>query len=482
MFSVSSAVLVLPVRSSLHIQLFVPLLGYVFTHVDFLLSSGRRALLLLLIPRTTMIFQEPRTQPQEMETTQQQTMRKRSYDHVLANKRKKLKDTAKPLVLAAAYEGMSKVTGSNAIAFGLVGAGAYALASRKKKRRVGNNRSGGPTVAVVDPSSSSSDSEDAAMEGSPRPLLKRRRMRSQSFLNLVDLLKPTKIASTEHKKKIRAFPSKISNKIWKLYTAPVEEKIEEDMSHDFHEHGAEETSSLAPGRERLHDKSTASVTIIDDYKSSRQNHDDDHLYSHCNSSYDDDDMHTCSNKSRGEISDLPSSVEASKEGDDSIVSFVDIETTPPVSPKGSSSMNINPSAAFGVAAELCRKQMDQKSSCLMNDGAEGAIDTTTRTERRRFLQSLYAHAGIPSDTNDTKPLSTPLVLATNYNIRSSGAWSDDDHFYSRISNPTRDALESVLARAEEGEREKDTPCQASCFASGMVSFCIHLGTFFFSPA
>ncbi len=399
-----------------------------------------------------MKIKEEGTELQEREGAQK--MRKRSYDHVFANKRKKLKDTAKPLVLAAAYEGMSKVTGSNAIAFGLVGAGAFALASRKKKRREGNCE-GGP--ALIEPSLSFSDNENILLEG--RPVLKRRRIRAESFLNLVDLLKPTKNAS-EHKKQIRAFPNKISNKIWKLYTAPVEEKIEDlDMSHDFHEHGAEETSSsLVPGRDELN---CTSGEVINDYKLLRQNYDDDRLYSHCNSSYDEDELNTCSN-SRSEISDLPSSLEANKRGDDSIVSFVDMNT-PPVSPKGSSSMNINPSAAFGVAAELCRKQMDQKSSHINCSEA-------TQSDRKRFLQSLYAHAGIPSDTNDTKPLSTPLVLATNYNIRSSGAWSEDDHFYSRISNPTRDALESVLARAEESEREKDNPCQATCFASGMVSF------------
>ena len=128
-------------------------------------------------------------------------------------------------------------------------------------------------------------------------------------------------------------------------------------------------------------------------------------------------------------------------------------------------MNINPSAAFGVAAELCRQQMDRKLKLITQ-----AQDSSK--ERRRFLHSLYAHAGIPSDTSDTNPLSTPIVLATNYNIRSSGAWSDDDYFYSRISNPTRDALEKVLASAEQGDGSIESGgecCQASCFASGMVS-------------
>ena len=131
----------------------------------------------------------------------------------------------------------------------------------------------------------------------------------------------------------------------------------------------------------------------------------------------------------------------------------------------SSSMNINPAGAFGVAGELCRKQMDHGKQ-------EHYQQPSTRASRRRFLTSLYAHAGIPSSTGDTNPLSTPLVLATNFNIRSSGAWCDRDHFYSRISNPTRCALERVLAAAERTGKDE---CRALCFASGMATVSAVIG-------
>lgn len=380
----------------------------------------------------------------------QQTQQKNKNIQKLKMKSKKLKETAKPLVLAAAYEGISNVTGSNAIAFGIVGAGAFAYDKMKLKREKRKHEN----LSVID-SSPSSDSQDLdhsfhTTTTSPLMKFKRRRIRSESFLNLVDLLNPVK--EKRLSKHITAFPNKISNKLYKLYTAPVEEIIEMDPnSHYLHEHGAEETTMID-------NSATTTTTTIGETMP------DVRFYSHNRSNvYDSEEEHTvyvsnCS--SQDELLDHKSASTEEEYGEITHLqsNSQDIQDKEPT-------MNINPSAAFGVAAELCRKQMDRKLKLI-------ATTQNSSKERRRFLHSLYAHAGIPSDTSDTNPLSTPIVLATNYNIRSSGAWSDDDYFYSRISNPTRDALEKVLASAEQGDGELDLgaePCQASCFASGMVS-------------
>jgi cystathionine gamma-synthase len=133
----------------------------------------------------------------------------------------------------------------------------------------------------------------------------------------------------------------------------------------------------------------------------------------------------------------------------------------------------NPAAAHGIAAELLRAKMDAKE--FLEDLEN------TKEARRRWLGSFYAHAGISGtqNSNDTVPLSPPLVLATNFQIRSSGAWSDEDFFYSRISNPTRSALEETLAAAEQGRRmdddDGDYRCQAACFGSGMAAVSAVLG-------
>lgn len=378
----------------------------------------------------------------------------------LKMKSKKLKETAKPLVLAAAYEGISNVTGSNAIAFGIVGAGAFAYDKMKEKKQKRKHNADSSSSQVVIDSSNSCDSQDLdnSFHTATSPLMKfkRRRIRSESFLNLVDLLNPVK--EKRLSKHITAFPNKISNKLYKLYTAPVEEIIEMDPnSHYLHEHGAEETTY-----DRHIDATTTTTTITTN--NIGETMPDVRFYSHNRSNvYDSEEEHTvyvsnCS--SQDELLDHKSASTEEEYGEITHLdsNSQDIDAKEPT-------MNINPSAAFGVAAELCRKQMDRKLKLI-------ATTENSIKERRRFLHSLYAHAGIPSDTSDTNPLSTPIVLATNYNIRSSGAWSDDDFFYSRISNPTRDALEKVLASAEQVDGEVDLgaePCQASCFASGMVS-------------
>eukprot|EP00549_Striatella_unipunctata_P019048 CAMPEP_0118694990 /NCGR_PEP_ID=MMETSP0800-20121206/12897_1 /TAXON_ID=210618 ORGANISM="Striatella unipunctata, Strain CCMP2910" /NCGR_SAMPLE_ID=MMETSP0800 /ASSEMBLY_ACC=CAM_ASM_000638 /LENGTH=637 /DNA_ID=CAMNT_0006593651 /DNA_START=270 /DNA_END=2183 /DNA_ORIENTATION=- len=141
--------------------------------------------------------------------------------------------------------------------------------------------------------------------------------------------------------------------------------------------------------------------------------------------------------------------------------------------KPSVKVNINPEGAFGLAGEALRRQLDSQSSSLsLSSGKE---------DRRRFLRSLYAHAGLASNkNNDTDPLVPPLVLATNFNMRACGSWSEKDYFYSRISNPTRHALEQTLAIAEQGmtmdEADENTRCGAACFGSGMASVSALLGS------
>lgn len=74
----------------------------------------------------------------------------------------------------------------------------------------------------------------------------------------------------------------------------------------------------------------------------------------------------------------------------------------------------------------------------------------------RDLDLICAHAGIGSGDGD--PLVTPIVQSTTY--RRDGIGSTAPHAYSRVSNPTVDALESTLGRLESAP-------PAVCFGSGL---------------
>lgn len=74
------------------------------------------------------------------------------------------------------------------------------------------------------------------------------------------------------------------------------------------------------------------------------------------------------------------------------------------------------------------------------------------------IESLCAHAGQGRLTGD--PLLTPIVQSTTYCQNTLNA--DTPHAYSRVSNPTVDALEDTL-----GQLENAPP--AVCFASGMAA-------------
>lgn len=90
----------------------------------------------------------------------------------------------------------------------------------------------------------------------------------------------------------------------------------------------------------------------------------------------------------------------------------------------------NQSGRYGLAGERVRALLE-------------AENPPKRTQRASYLRSVYAHAGImqPCPQYETPPLAPPLIMASTFNIRSSGAYSDSDYFYGRVSNPTRDALE-----------------------------------------
>lgn len=72
------------------------------------------------------------------------------------------------------------------------------------------------------------------------------------------------------------------------------------------------------------------------------------------------------------------------------------------------------------------------------------------------IETLLAAAGLPPDPA-TGAVVPPLHLATTFDKR-----IDGPHHYTRAGNPTRDALESVLARIEGG-------AAAAAFSSGMAA-------------
>ena len=399
--------------------------------------------------------------------------------------RKRLRDTAKPLVITAAYEVVSKVTGSNALAFGLVG-GVYVLAKNSKQYR--RQRSSPSEEEEEDLFCRTSIAVASSSEAEDSPVPKKRRMRKRdSILQMIDLLNPissfakvsgnssSKSAKGSTRKRIRSFPLHVSKSLWKLSTAPVEEKLSE--SDNENEDLVRETKepSVQPNGlwqecDQCHEVSSSDVEVSplpsDAEEEEIARKPAANIPSEINSNVGleiDEPERSGETKSSDSYSSN-SSLQPTMEGA-SIP--IPVETKVPEhalrNRRRSSSMNINPAAAFGVAGELCRKQMD-------DDQQEHA--PSTRASRRRFLSSLYAHAGIPTSNGDTNPLSTPLVLATNFNVRSSGAWSDGDHFYSRISNPTRDALEQVLAAAERTGKDE---CRAACFASGMATVAAVIG-------
>jgi cystathionine gamma-synthase len=128
--------------------------------------------------------------------------------------------------------------------------------------------------------------------------------------------------------------------------------------------------------------------------------------------------------------------------------------------------NINPSGSYGVAGDSLRRLMNSFDALPSQE---------TSQERLRYLRSLYAHAGVPTaSSQETMPLATPLILATTFNIRSSGGYSQSDYFYSRVSNPTRHALENCLAAAESGPGVTP-PLSAAAFGSGMAACSAAIG-------
>jgi hypothetical protein len=262
---------------------------------------------------------------------------------------------------------------------------------------------------------------------------------SESFVTLVDLITNKK----KRKKIFRLFPAGYETKhISRLSTAPVEDSEQDEKS---------------PENDEPMDSDDSSPQIAAKLSSSSSN---------LGSSDDDDEAEDSNNSNRSGVNDGDGGGEQHKAEDkDRPLPIIRRKRT-------NSATNINPCAAYGVAAERMRIKMNAKSE-------RKNLPPRNKQERRRFWRSLYAHAGIPTSVDqggETYPLCPPLILATTFNIRSSGAWSDDDYFYSRISNPTRKALEETLASAEQGynieeddDMEGDSQkCQAACFGSGMV--------------
>jgi cystathionine gamma-synthase len=75
-------------------------------------------------------------------------------------------------------------------------------------------------------------------------------------------------------------------------------------------------------------------------------------------------------------------------------------------------------------------------------------------------ESLLAHAGYDGDS-ETSAVIPPIHLATTF-AREAESSMPGEFFYSRASNPTRQAFESLMTRLEEGE-------QSFAFSSGMAA-------------
>jgi cystathionine beta-lyase/cystathionine gamma-synthase len=73
--------------------------------------------------------------------------------------------------------------------------------------------------------------------------------------------------------------------------------------------------------------------------------------------------------------------------------------------------------------------------------------------------TIAAHAGRVSDQAG-QPVTSPISLSTTFLLRGPG--EQEEHAYSRVSNPSRDALEDSLAALEGGSR-------ASVFSSGCAA-------------
>ena len=73
--------------------------------------------------------------------------------------------------------------------------------------------------------------------------------------------------------------------------------------------------------------------------------------------------------------------------------------------------------------------------------------------------TIAAHAGKVSDQAG-QPVTSPISLSTTYLLRGPG--EQEEHAYSRVSNPSRDALEHSLAALEGGS-------SASVFSSGCAA-------------
>ena len=85
------------------------------------------------------------------------------------------------------------------------------------------------------------------------------------------------------------------------------------------------------------------------------------------------------------------------------------------------------------------------------------------------LPTLLAHAGIaPSSNNDG--LAPALNLSTTYERNADNSYNS--HVYSRLSNPTRDALEQEISNFETCYASRPPnlpPSPTSAFASGMAA-------------
>jgi cystathionine gamma-synthase len=90
-----------------------------------------------------------------------------------------------------------------------------------------------------------------------------------------------------------------------------------------------------------------------------------------------------------------------------------------------------------------------------------------RERRPRSAKTAAVQAGVTADRS-FGAVSAPIYLSAIYHYEAFGKHGGFD--YSRAANPTRDALEEVLAELEEGAR-------AVAFASGMAAVSAALGLF-----
>ena len=82
------------------------------------------------------------------------------------------------------------------------------------------------------------------------------------------------------------------------------------------------------------------------------------------------------------------------------------------------------------------------------------------------IETIAIHAGNHADNDPSGAVIQPITMATTFKRAEDGGYPGG-HIYSRISNPNREALETVLSKLEGGV---DAAAFSSGNAAGMAVF------------